>query len=81
MEDWLIVEYSIHAHVAIMDADLDGNRLNLALSDRLEFLKLAMSIGKMTPNNGNCEWFEADISESWANVNATSDGHPKGLTS
>ena len=80
MDYWLILEYPICAHVATMDAYLDENLLGSALSDRLEFSKLAMSIGSMTAKNGSCELFEADISESWENVNGTSAGHPKGVT-
>ena len=37
IQDWLIAEDPIHAHVATMDANLDGKLLDSALSDRLEF--------------------------------------------
>ena len=49
-------------------------------SDRLEFSKLAISIGSMTANNGSCELFEAYISEFWVKGNATSSVHTKGVT-
>ena len=63
-----------------MDANLYGNLIDLALSDRLVFSKLAMSIRSMTSKNGSCELFKSGIRESWENVNATSAGHPKGVT-
>ena len=34
----------------------------------------------MKANNESCEFFEADISESWENVNATSAKNPKRVT-
>ena len=34
----------------------------------------------MTANNESCEFFEADISESWENVNSTSAKNPKRVT-
>ena len=63
MEDWFIVKDPIRAYVDEMGPNLDGNVLDLELSDRLEFSKLAMSIGSKTANNGSCELFEANMSE------------------
>ena len=80
MENWSIVKYPIRAHVDTMYVNLDGNLIDSALSDRLEFLELAMSIGSITANNGIFELFEANISELWLNINTTSAGHPKWVT-
>ena len=66
--------------MAMMYATLYGNLLNLALLDRLEFSRLAMSIESMTANNGGCELLEADISELWETFNSTSAGHTKRVT-
>ena len=52
MEDCFIVEDPIRAHVDTMDANLDGNLLNSALSDRLKISKLDLSIGSMTEKMG-----------------------------
>ena len=81
MQDWLIAEDPIRAKVAAMDKNLDENIFDLALSDRLEFSKLDMSIESMKENNGSCEFFEVDMRELWSKVNVTSAKHPKGVTS
>ena len=81
IHDWLILEDPIRAHVATIDANLDGKFMDLALSDILKMLKLAMSIGSMKAHNGSCELFEVEISELWENFNATPDRNPKGVTS
>ena len=47
--------------MATMDANLDGNLLYLALSDILDFSKLAMSIGSITAKNRSFELFNTDI--------------------
>ena len=70
----------IHAHMDAIDANLNRRLLDSALSDILNFSKLAMSIGSMTANNGSCEFSEANISELWENVNATSARNLKGVT-
>ena len=61
MQDCLIVEDGIRAHVASTDARLDGKLLDAALSDRVEFSKFSMAIGNMTANSGSCELVEADM--------------------
>ena len=60
VQDWLLVEDGIRAHVAATDARLDEKLLDCALSDRLEFSKIAMVIGSLTANCGSCELFEAN---------------------
>ena len=44
VQDWLLVEDGIRAHVAATDARLYEKLLDCALSDRLEFSKIAMEI-------------------------------------
>ena len=50
IQDWLLVEDCIRAHVATTDARLDDKILDCALYDRLEFSKIAMAIGSLTAN-------------------------------
>ena len=50
VQDWLLVEDDIRAHVVATDARLDEKLLDCALSDRLEFSKIAMTIGSLTAN-------------------------------
>ena len=61
MQDWLLVEYGIFAHVGSTDARLDGKLLDAALSDRVGFSHFSMAIGSMTANSGSCELVEADM--------------------
>ena len=56
------MEYPIRSHVASNGCEFRWNLLGLALSDRLVFSKLAMSIRSMTAHNGSCELFKVDIS-------------------
>ena len=51
MQDFLIADDPIRAHVASIDSNLDGAVLDSALSSRLEFSKFAMSIGSVTTSN------------------------------
>ena len=84
VQDWLIVEDGIHAHVASTDARLDDKLLGCALSDRLEFSKIAMSIGSLTANCGSCELFEANmehtVTKTWDEIGSTTAGQAKGVT-
>ena len=80
MQDLLIVDDPIRAHVTSIDSNLDEALLDSALLSRLEFSKLAMSIGSVTMSNERCEIFEADVSESWTSVGVTTAGHPRGVT-
>ena len=80
MQDLLIADNPIRAHAASIDSNLDGALLDSALSSRLEFSKLAMSIGSVTMSNEKCKLFEADVSESWTYVGVTTTGHPRGVT-
>ena len=61
IQDLLIADDPIRAHVASIDSNLDGALLDSALLSRLEFSKLAMSIGSVTMSNEKCEIFEADV--------------------
>ena len=47
VQDWLLVEDGIRAHVVATDARLDEKLLDCSLSDRLEFSKIAMAIGRL----------------------------------
>ena len=80
MQDLLIADDPIRAHVASIDSNLDGALLDSTLSSRLEFSKLSMSIGSVTTSNDKCKPFEADVSESWKSVGVTTAGHPRGVT-
>ena len=84
VQDWLLVEYGIRAHVAATDARLDEKLLDCALSDRLELSKIAMAIGSLTANCGSCELFEDNMEQSVtrtrAAIGSTTAGHPKGVT-
>ena len=51
IQDLLIADDPIRAHVASIDSNLDGAVLDSALSSRLEFSKFAMSIGSVTTSN------------------------------
>ena len=61
VQDWLIVEDVIQAHVAATDARLDEKVLDCALFDRLELSKIAMAIVSLTDNCGSFEFFEANM--------------------
>ena len=84
VQDWLLVEDSILAHVASTDARLDEKLLDCALSDRLEFSKIAMAIDSMTANCGNCDLFESNMEQAAtktrAEIVSTTAGQPKGVT-
>ena len=80
MQYLLIADDPIRAHVDSIYSYLDGALLDSALSRRLEFSKLAMSIGSVTTSNEKCELFEADVSESWTSVGVDTAGHPRGVT-
>ena len=80
IQNLLIADDPIRAHVASIDSNLDGSLLDSALSRRLEFSKLAMSIGSLTMSNEKCELFEADVSELWTSMGVTTAGHPRGMT-
>ena len=80
MQDLLIADDPIRAHVASIDSNLDRALLDSALLSRLGISKLAMSIGSLTMINDKCELFEADVSESWTSVRVTTAGHPRGVT-
>ena len=84
MQDWLLLEDGIRAHVASTDARLDGKLLDAALSDWMEFSKFAMAIGIMKANSGSCEMFkaymEASASQMRDEIGSTTAGHPKGVT-
>ena len=84
VQDWLLVEDGIRAHVAATDARLDENLLDCALSDRLELSKIAMAIGSLTAHCGICELFEADkeqaVTKSRSEIGSTTAGQPKGVT-
>ena len=80
IQDLLISDDPIRAHVASIDSNLDGVLLDSALSSRLEFSKLAMSIGSVAMSNEKYELFEADVSELWTSVGFMTAGHPRGVT-
>ena len=84
MQDWLLVEDGICAHVTLTDARLNRELLDEALSYRMELSKFAMDIGGMPANSGSCELFEADmesgVSQTRADIGSTTAGHPKGVT-
>ena len=80
MQDLLINDDPIRAHVASIDSNLDGALLDSALLSRLKFSKLAMSIGSVTMSNEKCKRFESDFSELWTSVVVTTGGHPRGVT-
>ena len=80
IQDLLIADDPIRVHVASIDSNLDGALLYLALLSKLEFSKLAMSIGSVTMSNEKCELFEADVSELWTSVGFMTAGHPRGVT-
>ena len=84
MQDWLLAEDGICAHVASTYARLDGKLLDAALSDWMELSKFAMVIGSMTVNIRRCELFEADmeaaVSQTWDEIGFTTAGHPKEFT-
>ena len=61
VQDWLLVEDGIQAHVAATDARLDEKILDSAMSDRLEFSKINMAVGSLTANCGSCELSEANM--------------------
>ena len=83
MQDWLLVEDVIRAHVASIYAGLDGKLLDAALSDRMEFSKFAMAIVSTTANSGSCELFEADmeavVSQTRAEIGSTTADYLKGV--
>ena len=64
MQDLLIADDPIRAHVASIDSNLDGALLDSALSSRLKFSKLAMSIVSVTMSNEKCELFESEDSDN-----------------
>ena len=84
VQDWLLVEDGIWAHVAATDTRLDEKLLDCALSDRLKFSKIDMAIGSLTANCGSCELFEANmeqaVTKTWAEIGLTTAGQPKGVT-
>ena len=80
MQDLLIFDDPIRAHVASIDSNLDGALLDSALLSRLEFSKLAMSIRSVTMSNEKCKHFEADVSESWTYVGVMTAGCPRVVT-
>ena len=84
VQDWLLVEYGIRAHVVATDARLDEKLLDCALSYRLEFSKIDMAIKSMTDNCGRCELLEANmeqaVTKTRAEIGSTTDGQPKGVT-
>ena len=57
VQDWLLLEDGICAHVAATDARLDEKLLDCALSDRIELSKIAMAIVILTDNCGSFEFF------------------------
>ena len=83
MQDWLLVEDVIRAHVASIYAGLDGKLLDAALSDRMKFSNFAMAIVSMTANSGSCELFEADmeagVSQTRAEIGSTTADYLKGV--
>ena len=84
VQDWLLMEDGIGAYVASTDARLDEKLLDCALSDRIEFSKIAMAICSMTANCGGCELFEANMEQvttkTRAEIGSTTAGQPKGVT-
>ena len=84
MQDYLLVEYGIRAHVASTDARLDGKLVNSDLSDWMELSKFDMAIGIMIENSGSCELFEADmeaaVSQTRDEIDSTTAVHPKVVT-
>ena len=84
VQDWLLVEYGIRAHVASTDARLDENLLDCSLSDRIEFPKIAMAIGSLAANCGICELFEANmehaVTKTRAEIGSRTADQPKGVT-
>ena len=84
VQDWLLVEDGIRAHVASTDARLDEKLLYCTLSDRIEFSKIYMAIGSLTANCGSYELFEANmehaVTKTRAEIGSTIAGQPKGFT-
>ena len=84
VQDWLLVEDGIRAHVASKDARLDEKLLDCALSDRLEFSMIAMAISSMTANCGNCDLFESNMEQAAtktrAEIGSTTAGQSKEVT-
>ena len=83
MQDWLLIEDGIRAHVMSTDARLDGKLLDAALYGRMEFSKFDMAIGSMIANSGSCEFFlayiDADVSQTRAEIGPMTACHPKGI--
>ena len=84
---WQLGTDGLHAGMAATDAQLDGELLDAALSNRMEFSKFAMAIGSTTANKGGCQLFLedlddllADIAEAWTDIGSTTAGSPKGVT-
>ena len=84
VQDWLLVEDGICANVASTDARLDEKLLDCALSDRIEFSKIAMAIVSLTANCESCELFEANmdqaVTKTRAEIGSTTASQPKGVT-
>ena len=82
VQDWLLVEDVIYAHMVSTDALLDEKLLDCALSDRLEFSKIAIAISSLTDNCGSCELFEDNTEQAAtktrAEIGSTTAGQPKG---
>ena len=57
IQDWKLGTDGVHTGVTATYALLDGKLLDDALSDRMEFSKVAMAIGSTTANTGGCEIF------------------------
>ena len=78
------MEDGIRAHMASTDARLDEKLLDCALSERLEFSKIAMAIGSLTANCGSCELFEDNMEQAVmktrSEIGSTTAGQPKGVT-
>ena len=78
VEECLLVEDAIRAHLASTNATSDPELLSAALADRTLYSKIAMAMGSTTIDNGPCEVFEA-MDDAPA-VGATTAGPAKGVT-
>ena len=80
-EEWLIVEYSIRAHVAASEITLDPHLFVATVNERLIRSKMMTAACSTTINHGSCELYESsDYATLFTNICDISASTPTGIT-